>query len=215
MDRIAGFRSSNTAPPEAYLAPLLDKLLAAGNSLVGSELASGLPARWQGTYRARRAQLARPIHFDLVAAEFIIPEYVCADRDHDCIVHLEAREYILGSGYAPWEDQGAHCGDRTVIAAYPPAEGPEYAHLEPVARKLIGAEPNRWRRVVDALRGRRKVGWSMGHEGYSLRLDHPIDFPLLEREFIFPPNIELSPKQDQLADKYTWVSIYGSRTPWL
>lgn len=214
MQRITRLKDAGTAPAEAYLAPLLDKLLAAHNSLVRSELASEPSGRWQGTCRARYVRLTRPIDFDLVAAEFILPEYVCADPDHDCIVHLEAREYLLGSGYAPWEDQGHHCGDRTLLAAYPPLNGPEYAHLEPLARRLIKPEPNGLRRIADVLRGRRKVGWSLGHEGPSLRLDHPIDFALLEREFIFPPNITLDPKQDCLGDKYTWASIYGSRTVW-
>jgi hypothetical protein len=147
-------------------------------------------------------RLAGRVNFGLVDRICEIPEYVALDRDHDAIVHLSASEYILGSGYEPWEERGDLHDGKRVVSAYPSPDGPDYQHLIPIVEAL-------WADLKARKPRAKRAEWESTIDGQVLRWPEALDFDLLERELLLPESIGLDPRRGTVTDRYTWTSIRG------
>lgn len=81
---------------------------------------------------------------------------------------------------------------------------PLYAHLEPIVSALL-ASGN------ELARSER---WGSTKDGYVCFLVNPIDFSLVRANFDIPESIVLSEKNNLIACRKTWATIYGSKSKW-
>lgn len=75
-----------------------------------------------------------------------------------------------------------------------------YEHLEPLIDFLLESGNEL----------ARNYRWGENRAGYFCLLEKPIDFELIEREFILPSYIRLMREADAIECDKSWVSIKGS-----
>lgn len=69
-----------------------------------------------------------------------------------------------------------------------PADGPVYAHLQPIVDYLL----------KNGNRLSHDFFWGSNREGYFCHLDKPIDFAALENAFILPKTVHLIPLRNTI-----------------
>lgn len=75
-----------------------------------------------------------------------------------------------------------------------------YEHLEPLIDFLI----------ENGNGLARDYRWGENRTGYFCLLEKPIDFDLIEREFVLPPYVRLMKESDAIECDKSWVSVKGN-----